>query len=208
MRSWTTHLAAIALLGCAAAGAWGWALHPETPARWLFVILFFPALWGFLELAQGGSVEVGRKAIMSFHHAVIACAGILLTLSIASGLALEMGLLGGEHKEILARFRGVALGVALAGWGNYLPKVLSPWKREEEPFDWQGVHRFCGWVSALSGLALVPAWLFLPLERAGLVGKALVITMVVLCVGRKWLSLATHTPPRVPDSAFQRGRRS
>ncbi len=96
---------------------------------------------------------------------------------------------------------GVLLGVALAIWGNYLPKLLSPWSLEHEPFDWQRVHRFCGWVASLSGIALVAVWLLLPQASAKPAAATIVVTFLVLCLVRKFLSVATHSPDVIDPGA-------
>ena len=83
-------------------------------------------------------------------------------------------------------------------WGNYLPKFLSPWNLDDEPFDWQRVHRYAGWIAALSGGALMVVWLAFPLELARTTSTVLIIAFVVLGVGRKLISVAAYSrrPPR------------
>ena len=45
----------------------------------------------------------------------------------------------------------------MAVWGNYLP-LMSPWQPGEEPFDWQRVHRFVGWVFTIGGIVTMLTW--------------------------------------------------
>jgi hypothetical protein len=53
-----------------------------------------------------------------------------------------------EVRRLLVAQRSlyVVAGGLMAVWGNYLPKLMSPWPPEEEAFDWHRVHRFVGWV--------------------------------------------------------------
>jgi hypothetical protein len=86
-------------------------------------------------------------------------------------------------------------------FGNYLPKFPSPWPVRTEPFDWQGVHRFCGWVFLLGGVAVTAAWLLLPAAQAAQAGSSVVVAIAVLAVGRKFVSLATRGRSSAPSDA-------
>ena len=105
----------------------------------------------------------------------------------------------------MAGVPGPSIARTDAIWGNYLPKQLSPWSLEDEPFDWQRVHRFCGWVASLSGIALVMVWLVLPLDGAKRATAGILLAFVVLCLARKLISLATHSPPRPNPTASAPG---
>ncbi|MGE3275699.1 MAG: hypothetical protein AB7O67_11350 [Vicinamibacterales bacterium] len=97
------------------------------------------------------------------------------------------------------RTTGLLAGVGLAVWGNYLPKLTSPWRLEDEPFDWHGVHRFVGQVAFFGGLTLAFISLQVPAEwlRPAVVG--VMATSLALALGRKLLSVATYatSPPPV-----------
>ena len=84
----------------------------------------------------------------------------------------------------------------MAVWGNYLPKLMSPWQPDEEPFDWQRVHRFVGWACTIGGIGTMLTWVTLPIDRADAWEPAIVGGVVVLSLGRKLYSLATHSGPR------------
>lgn len=118
----------------------------------------------------------------------------------ASQLAISADLLDAGWEPISQRIKGVIFGTGMVIWGNYLPKGLSPWRVEDEPFNWQRVHRFTGWVASLGGIAVVIVWLVFPLENARLASVGLVGTCVALVLGRKLLSLAAYSrrPPVVP----------
>jgi uncharacterized membrane protein len=62
-----------------------------------------------------------------------------------------------------------------------------------EPFDWQSVHRFGGWLLMLGGLAMVAASLVLPVADAK-VGSVKIFGIVALAVvGRKVISLMSRS---------------
>ena len=98
---------------------------------------------------------------------------------------------------------GLLLGVGMVIWGNYVPKLLSPWSVEDEPFEWQRVHRFAGWTATLAGIAMVVVWLALPVETARLAARAILGPAFVLVVGRKLISVVRPSPGRPPPSPRQ-----
>lgn len=187
--------ASLAVIACALLATWGQIRHPERSAAWVFLALFLPVLWLIAETGQGGEKGPERQTILVWHRTVIAVTGLLLALSFGARLALDAGFLNPQWEPIAVRARGVLFGVVLAVWGNFLPKLLSPWSPRDEPFDWQGVHRFCGWAAALSGTAYAVVWLCMPIARAKPLAAGTVATFVVLALGRKLLSLATYSPP-------------
>lgn len=191
-------LALLSVLAVAGVGVWGWSVNPERPLRWVFVVFSLPLFWGMIEFLQGGSGRRGH--IMNWHRLVVAALGFMMAVKIGSKLAIATELLDARWGPVVARGLGVLMGFLLAVWGNYLPKLISPWRREEEWFDWQRVHRFVGWLATLSGIALMAVWLTLQPESARLATLAITIVFCVLSVGRKWLSVANYTqrpsPPR------------
>ncbi len=209
-------LAMLSVLALAALGAWGWWLDPEHPTRWARVMFLLPFVWGLVELAQP---TVGRRAeaterIRTWHRSVVAWAGLVLAVGIGVQLGVAANLLDADWLPIGRRARGVLFAVGMALWGNYLPKMLSPWRLENEPFAWQRVHRFAGWIASFGGIALVGAWLALPLDRARSAEIAIVGISAVLIAARKLASVTTHSgagPPRsdrlLPSVASRRGQR-
>lgn len=191
-----------ALLGVS---LWGWSVDPLHPGRWLFVALFLPALWAFVEKAQSGDQDRirEREQVMNWHRLSLAWAAIMLALVVASKLAVATGLVDAAWEPIFRRTRGILFGVSMMVWGNYLPKLLSPWSLDNQPFDWQQVHRFVGWGAALGGIAVVLVWLALPVEEAGSASRVVVGLTCGLALGRKLLSVAS--PPQ-QRSTPQAGR--
>ncbi len=187
-------LATLSVLVVAGLGVLGWSLDPEHSARWAGMALLLPGLWGFIELAQfRGEDRAAADAIMNWHRRVIAWVGMLIAVGVSFQLAISVDLLDADWGPIARRIKGVIFGIGMVIWGNYLPKGLSPWRLEDEPFNWQRVHRFAGWVATLGGIALVMVWLVFPLERARLASVGLVGTCVVLVLWRKLLSLAARS---------------
>ena len=195
-------LAGISVLAVVGLIAYGWTLHPEQFSRWVYVIFFLPALWGFLELMQSGNLDREKKAVMNWHRSVIAWFGLVIAVRVAVQLALSTDLLEADWAPLGKRIQMVIFGLGLAIWGNYLPKLLSPWNREDEPFDWQQVHRFAGWVASLGGIGLLIVWLTFPLDVAGPATRSITIVVAVLGIGRKLISLAAYSrrqPPPTPQ---------
>ena len=190
-QTWTL----FAVLLIAALSLWGWWLVPARWPKWMAVAAFLPALWGYVELMQSGTLPAERERIMRWHRTVFAVAGLILALKLAPALAIASGLLDATWEPLTLRIRWIAVGAAWAIWGNYLPKLLSPWPTEGEPFGWQRVHRFVGWVFSLVGVGIIVAWVTLPVERANRAAEGLMLAAVLLAMARKLHSMATHHRP-------------
>lgn len=89
----------------------------------------------------------------------------------------------------------MVFGLAMAAWGNYLPKLVAPWPAGEGPFDWPRVHRFAGWVTTAGGTASVLVWLTLPPAEAAYLSVRILPSAGAVVLVRKLGSLATHQPP-------------
>jgi hypothetical protein len=176
-------------------GLWFWALDPDG-ARRLIPVVVVGVLWAFAEFAQGPA-DSRRGPVVDWHRTVFATIALVLALRMGVRLAVELEVVGAGWVPTLRRGFGVLGGVLLGVWGNYLPKLLSPWRPEEQPFDWQGVHRFVGWLATLSGLGIAVVWLTLPIPVAGGTAVAIMLTFVILAFGRKLVSLASSSsrPP-------------
>ena len=186
-------LAAVSVVAVLGIAVWGSVLIPQRAAGWVLMAFALPILWGYVELAQvrGDDPDTGQ-AIMTLHRSVIAWAGLTILLRVAPRLAIASDLLDASWAPMSLRLSGLSVGVGLMVFGNYLPKFASPWTVRAEPFEWQRVHRFCGWVFLLGGAAVTSAWLSLPLDQAAKAGSLLLPGIAVLAVGRKLVSLAAH----------------
>jgi hypothetical protein len=188
--AWTT----FAVLLVAALSLGGWWLVPARWPLWVAVAVFLPALWGYVERMQSGTLPAEREQIRRWHRTVFAVVGLILALKLAPALAIASGQLDAAWGPATQRIWWIAVGAAWAIWGNYVPKLLSPWPTEDEPFAWQRVHRFVGWVFSMVGVGIIVAWLTLPVERAARVGNGLILAAVLLALARKLYSVATHRP--------------
>ncbi|MHB1327033.1 MAG: hypothetical protein ACYC2K_02415 [Gemmatimonadales bacterium] len=189
-------LNAAALVSVAATGGvalWGYAADPTPGLRWLFLGGLLPALWALVQIAQerGRDAEVGA-AIMSLHKWLIVWAGLMLSSKIGLRLAIHDELLSPSWLVAGQRINGLFLGVGLILFGNYLPTLRSPWRLSSQPFAWQQVHRFVGWVCVLGGLGVVACTVLLPLDSARQATAWIVAAVGVVSVARKFGSLTAH----------------
>jgi hypothetical protein len=189
-------LAALSILVFSGLNLWSLVLEPSTFNGWALFGLI--ALWAFLEFSHAGRHSLEYEAIIVWHRTVVAGIGLLLAVSQGARCAVLTGALESNAGMAAAKIDGVLLGLGLAVWGNYLPKVLSPWNREDEPFNWQSVHHFCGWLASFSGMALIWVWLAVPVERAARLSGLILLVFAALALGRKALSVATHSPGTTP----------
>lgn len=174
---------------------WAWTLDAEN-LPWKELV-FLPALWAFVEMAQAPG-DSRRLPIMSWHRRVFGFIALFGAYGNCLRIAFDLGTLDASWAPLARRSVGILVGVMLTAWGNYLPKLLSPWDEDDQPFDWQRVHRFGGWLATLAGLSLVVLWLTAPVASARYATTAIFLTFAILVVGRKFASLATHRRQRPP----------
>lgn len=172
-------------------GIVGWIMIPEKATSWVFMILFLPVLWAFLESVSDERTEAGR-AIARVHRLMIAALALMAVVDVGTALAIHAGMFPPEAELVQIRFLGLLRGALFVFWGNHLPKLISPWALQVEPFDWQGVHRFVGRVAVAAGLAVMLAWATLPIPGAKRATVIVVLTAMVLILGRKWGSALVY----------------
>lgn len=112
-------LATVSVSTVAGLGLLRWYLDPAGSTRWMWLGLFLPMVWGYIELAQfrGADRAVAAK-IMTFHRLSIPWAGLRLAVDVGVDLAVANGLLGPEWTQIARRLEGIILGSGLAIFGN------------------------------------------------------------------------------------------
>lgn len=172
-----------------AVSLWGWSLDPYRFADEAIMALCLPALWAFSELVQPGDRGETRGAIVRWHRLCITWAGLMLACTVGFQIAIGAKILQPEWAPVLARIGGFVVGASMMLWGNYLPKLSSPWSLANQPFDWQRVHRFVGWGASVGGLAIISIWLTMPPEEARSATAVVVTVVSILAVGRKLHSL-------------------
>lgn len=177
-------VAALGLVAC-----WGAAVRPEAWPAWLLTATILPAMWAYVEVAQvrGPDKSVGQR-IMTLIRGSIAWAGLMLGLRLGLRLAIHGGLLSEAWQAIGQQLLGLFLGGGMILFGNALPTLRSPWPYHHQPFAWQQVHRFAGWVFVLGGLAVSGVWLTMPGPSAVRTTAVVLAMTAVLSVGRKFAS--------------------
>lgn len=204
LRRCAPYLLPLTFLLAAGVGLLGWALHPAG-VRWMLLPSIYLVLL-LVDLANCGWAHPSREGAFSQTRFImrlfITASGLAAVAAVLVILAFRQGYL--ELATALALRKGTYLAISLAmiAMGNFLPKLPSPWHHDEEPFDWQGVHRFCGILMMLAGVVSFVAWLSMPATDARAVTSAGFVTMAVLAVGRKWYSVLTwpkHSGPRHPE---------
>lgn len=191
-------LVAAAMTMMMALATWSWVLAVEHASFRLLIGLVIVALWGFVEwrVPGQGAAQGQGAGVIRWHRAVFATIGLFIAMRHGVRLGFELQYLDPEWVPVARRSLHVIAGGLMAVWGNYLPKLMSPWQPEEEPFDWQGVHRFVGWASTIGGIVTMLTWATLSIDRAEAWDPVIVGSVVVLSLGRKLYSLATYSAPR------------
>ncbi len=187
-------VAAVSVAAAAAVAVWGFRVDPDPALRWVVLGGLLPALWAFVETAQvrGSDAEVGA-AIIAIHRYSIAFAGVMLTSDLGLRLMVHEGLADASWLVTGVRLRGLMLGGGMVVFGNLLPTLRSPWPLEQQPFAWQQVHRFVGWILVLGGLAVIAAWAFLAPETARRSSLQVFVIVVPLALGRKLASVMNRS---------------
>jgi hypothetical protein len=176
-----------------AIGVAGRVLLPTADADWSGLIASGPMMWAFLEaLAFGRRRRAHAEQERRYLRYIGATIFLFLILEAGPVLAIGAGWLDAGWAPRLVRAQGVLIGVALAVGGNFLPKLMSPWTLEEEPFDWQRVRRFGGWLAVLAGVVTAAAWATRPEETARGVTAAAVGTVLALTIAYKLISRVTY----------------
>lgn len=186
---WAGWAAGVGVAATGLAACWAFVVRPSAWPRWLLTATILPAFWAYVEAAQvRGRDESVSRAIMTVIRYSLAWGALMLSLRLVLRLAFYSGLLGPAWEPIGQRVLGLILGTGMILFGNTLPTLRSPWPYTHQPFAWQQVHRFVGWVFVLGGLAVAGAWLTLG-PSAAHVSTMVMAATVVLSLGRKFASL-------------------
>lgn len=177
--------------------AWNWAIGTDHASFRLLAGVAMLALWGFVEwrVPRQHAVRGSGAGIIKWHRAVFATIALFIAMRHGVRLAFALQYLDPAWVPAASRSLHIVAGGLMAVWGNYLPKLVSPWQPEEEPFDWQRVHRFAGWAFTIGGIATMLTWITLPIDRADAWEPAIIGGVAILAVGRKLYSLATYSGP-------------
>jgi len=197
-QSWWPPCLAVGLV--AALSLWGWSLHPEYAGRWLARMLVLPLMLAVVawRISPAGRRTGEERRILDWHRIVFTAVGVIVSLDLTAQLCISTGVVSPDWREPLVRLEGLLWGAGFAVWGNRLPTLASPWALEEEPFDWQRVHRFVGRLALVAGIAVVLVWLVFPLSQARSLMTWIVGVALLAAVARKLGSLiASSNEPSV-----------
>ncbi len=107
-------------------------------------------------------------------------AGLLLALAFAANYADDTGFFGPGTSE---RVMGIATGLVLVLFANFMPKNLGPLSESRcATSKGQNMRRFAAWTFVIAGLAHSLIWLTFPIPQAHIWAKVVVASGIVLVV--------------------------
>jgi len=121
-------------------------------------------------------------------------AGLILALAVAVNLADDRGFIEASTAE---RAMGVATGLVLVVFANFMPKNLGPLSESRcGPGKGQNLRRFAAWTFVLAGLGHSLIWLTFPIPLAHIWAKVIVASGLVLVVASVLLAAyrRSHSP--------------
>ena len=156
--NWRPIVLQLLILLAIAFGVLAWTQRPEGAIVWMVGMLSMPLAWLLVTLfgAMPGE-DKPRERQTVFNNLVGAAAMIAGALGVCA-----LGTLGAIHEEWITRFGMIIVALALMIIGNGLPK-----KPEQGCGGGRNLatKRFLGWNFVITGLLLIAAWLFLPMDN-------------------------------------------
>ena len=147
--------------------------------------LTLPALWGAAEMFRGDKTHA---------RVAIAVAALLLAVPLGAHLARALGWIATGDGDLSSRLFGIAGGLILAVYGNFIPRQLERYDpARTDPGRWQRLQRRSAWAFVLAGLACAAIWALLPVRAAAAwsivpigLSVLVVLPMILACLrGRK-----------------------
>lgn len=163
------------LIVAAFAATWA-VLAPDRLPTALIGGLTLPVLWGAIELLTRGDKTRARHAV------VVASALLVLALGVKIGRA--AGWLGPDDGELGFRLVGILGGLAMAYFGNRIPKLLERFDPQVDLARRQTFQRHSGWIFVLGGLGSALTWAALPLDNARFWGIMIIAGAMLLVTAR------------------------
>lgn len=151
-------------------------LAPDKLRTALIAALTLPVLWGVIEATGRGDKTSARLAVV--------VASVLLSLSLGAKVAQAAHWIGPDEGKLGLKLFGIIGGLALAYFGNRIPKMLERYDPDMNAARRQAFQRMAGWVFVLTGLASALAWLVLPIDRAPFWATMIVMAGTLLVLGR------------------------
>ena len=177
--------AALPLIGIALALA-NWNARPAAAWAWAAAIVIFVVMVALqrrsqlaLSRSQGDAASV--RSVASVAGAVVFGA-LMMIIPLALTLAHAYGLVD-DPDSGMQRTTMIMLGAYLAVTGNAIPRMLPP--TSSIPCGGarvQAFQRHAGWTWVLCGLGYAMAWLALPIDAAGPISMALVVTAMIVTI--------------------------
>jgi len=178
-----------------------WMLSPEEAYRWLGAMLFLPLLWLGMTFWHRHTLRSARprgvdeEPIRRYFRSVLALIFLAAGLKLAVQFGLEIWVEFGDHRVDLdseRRILGLASGVALTIIGNALPKIVTP--LSILPPGGAGrqstARRFIGTTWVAIGLAVIVAYVALPVELAGVLRRwGTFASLFVVLAGIVWMNV-------------------
>jgi len=168
-----------------------WYLRPQSAGNWLVVLLVLMGMTlALVFVSREPKEEAARRDTGGSVRRGIVTAGLILVISLGAKLAVALGAV--HYDDIALRATMAIAGAFLAVTGNAIPKTLTPLAALHcDPVKVQAVQRLAGWIWALAGLAVVIAWLTLPINRAEAMSLLLLPSAIVVMLGQVvWLRRA------------------
>ena len=157
------------------AAAWAWAA-----AIVVFVVMVAVQRRFQLALSRSPGDAASVRSVASVAGAVVFGA-LMMIIPLALTLAHAYGVV--EDPDSGRRTTMIILGAYLAVTGNAMPRMLPP--TSSMPCGGarvQAFQRHAGWTWVLCGLGYAMAWLALPIDAAGPISMALVVTAIIVTI--------------------------
>ena len=163
--------------------AGNWYLRPQSAGSWFVVLLLLIGMTlALVLLSREPKEQAARREAGGSVRRGIMTAGLILVISLGAF----------HYDEIVLRVTMAIGGAFLAVTGNAIPKTLTPLAAQHcDPAKVQAVQRLAGWIWVLTGLAVVVAWLTLPINLAEATCFLLLPSAILVTVGPAvWLRRA------------------
>jgi len=158
------------------AAAWAWAA-----AIVVFVVMVAVQRRFQLAFSRSPGDAASVRSVASVDGAVVFGA-LMMIIPLALTLAHAYGLVD-DPDSGMQRTTMIIVGAYLAVTGNAMPRMLPP--TSSMPCGGarvQAFQRHAGWTWVLCGLGYAMAWLALPIDAAGPISMALVVTAMIVTI--------------------------
>ena len=186
----STYIPSVLFILCIALVAGNWYLRPERYLIWLGVLLLIANMAAVFLGSRGVTGEAGRRRARDIRGG-IAWGTAILAIALGGKLILRLGASG--ETDLTWRITMMLLGAFLVFTGNGIPKALTPLSAIHcDAARVQAFQRFGGWLWVVAGLALVFAWLVLPVPSAQLMSSILLPSAMIL-IGIQWIRVFRYS---------------